>query len=326
MGYASNLNGASYKSKGWNVPHLISYMESHDEERMMYKNIQFGNSSGSYNIKNLSVALNRVKLAAAFFFTIPGPKLFWQFGETGYDYSINYPCMTDACRTNPKPIRWDYLNDDRRLNVYKVFQALINIKKDFEVFSTNDFTLDVSGYGKKIVLRHPTMDVVVIGNFWVSPLNITANFTQTGKWYNFFSGDSIDVLDINTQFLLEPGEFHIFSTSQLPAPEPGILSEVETLESGIVTEYNLAQNYPNPFNPSTLIEYRILEPGNVSLKIFDVLGREVITLVNQEQGNGIYRVEWNGDNDFGVKVSSGIYFYRIESGSFVETKKMMMIR
>ena len=326
MGYASNLNGASYKSRGWNVPHLVSYMESHDEERMMYKNLQFGNSSGSYNIKNLSVALNRVKLAAAFFFTIPGPKLFWQFGEIGYDYSINYPCMTNDCRTNPKPIRWDYLNDDRRSNVYKVFQALINIKKDFEVFSTNDFTLDVSAYGKKIVLRHPTMDVVVIGNFWVSPLNITANFTQTGKWYNFFSGDSISVVDINTPFLLEPGDFHIFSTSQLPTPEPGILLEVETLESGLVTDYNLAQNYPNPFNPSTLIEYRILEPGSVSLKIFDVLGREVKTLVNQEQGNGIYRVEWAGDNNFGVKVSSGIYFYRIESGSFIDTKKMMMIR
>lgn len=325
MGYASNLSGTSYKSKGWNVPHLVSYMESHDEERMMYKNIQFGNSSGNYNIKNLSVALNRVKLAAAFFFTIPGPKLFWQFGELGYDFSINYPCMTEECRTSPKPIRWDYLNDARRTNLYKVFQALIKIKTDYEVFSTDDFTLEVSGFGKKITLRHPSMDVVIIGNFWVEPLTLTANFTQTGTWYNFFSGDSIDVVTLNIPFLFEPGEFHIFSTEPLPTPDPGILSNVETIESGIVTEYYLEQNYPNPFNPSTIIGYQVLEPSNVILKIFDVLGREVRTLVNQEQGNGVYQVEWNGENDLGRNVSSGIYFYRIETGSFVDTKKMMLV-
>lgn len=326
MGYASNLSGTSYKSRGWNVPHLVSYMESHDEERMMYKNIQFGNSSGNYNIKNISEALNRVKLSAAFFFTIPGPKLLWQFGELGYDYSINYPCLTDECRLSPKPIRWDYLNDTRRTNVYKVFQALINLKSNFDVFSTDDFTLEVSGYGKRITLRHPSMDVLVIGNFWVEPLTLTANFTQTGTWYDFFSGDSIEVTNLSTQILFQPGEFHIFSTGQLPTPEPDILSEVETIESVVVTEYHLAQNYPNPFNPSTRIVYRVLEPGNVTLKIYDVLGKEVRTLVQQEQGNGVYQVEWNGENDLGSNVSSGIYFYRIETGSFVDTKKMMLVR
>lgn len=335
MGYNSNLNGASYKSRGWNVPHLIPYMESHDEERMMYKNVRFGNSSGSYNIKNISTALNRVKLAAAFFFTIPGPKMIWQFGELGYDYSIFYdpstgtvpePYGTDFAKTAPKPIRWDYLNDERRTKVYKVFQALINLRSNFEVFNTGDFTLDVSGFGKKIILRHPTMDVVIIGNFSVNPLSVTANFSQTGRWYNFFEADSIDVVSLNTEFLLEPGEFHIFSTQQLPAPEPGILTNINTDKSGMVTDYQLYQNYPNPFNPSTVIEYNILERNFVSLKIFDVLGRVVKTLVNQEQGNGFYSVEWNGKNDYDNGVSSGIYFYRIESGEFVETKKMILLR
>ena len=64
-------------------------MESHDEERLMYKNIQFGNSSGSYNVKDLNTALKRVEMCGAFLFTIPGPKMFWEFGELGYDYSIN---------------------------------------------------------------------------------------------------------------------------------------------------------------------------------------------------------------------------------------------
>ncbi len=94
MGYSSDLNGVSYKSRGWTVPHLVAYMESHDEERLMYKNIRFGNSAPTYNIKDTSVALNRIKLAAAFYFTIPGPKMIWQFGELGYDYSIFYDPAT----------------------------------------------------------------------------------------------------------------------------------------------------------------------------------------------------------------------------------------
>ena len=74
MGYPSNFSGISYKNRGWASPNLVGYMESHDEERLMYKNLTYGNSSGSYNIKDIRVALNRMKLAGAFFFTIPGSK------------------------------------------------------------------------------------------------------------------------------------------------------------------------------------------------------------------------------------------------------------
>ncbi len=86
MGYVSNLTGATYKSRGWSDMHLVSYMESHDEERLMYKNLQYGNSSGTYNIKFFPIAIQRMKLAGVFYFTIPGPKMIWQFGELGYDY------------------------------------------------------------------------------------------------------------------------------------------------------------------------------------------------------------------------------------------------
>ncbi|MDZ7681754.1 MAG: alpha-amylase family glycosyl hydrolase [Fodinibius sp.] len=91
MGYSqdSDFSGISYTNRGWDDPHLLGYMESHDEERLMYRNIQFGNSSGNYDITELETALNRNKMAAAFFFTVPGPKMMWQFGELGYDKSIN---------------------------------------------------------------------------------------------------------------------------------------------------------------------------------------------------------------------------------------------
>ena len=101
---------------------------------------------------------------------------------------------------------------------------------------------------------------------------------------------------------------------------------VEKIDDQIPVEFTLEQNYPNPFNPNTVIRYSIVSPSLVSLKIFDILGREVKTLVNKEQVNGVYEVNWNGDDELGNKVSTGVYFYRIDAGDFVQTKKMMLIK
>jgi hypothetical protein len=96
----------------------------------------------------------------------------------------------------------------------------------------------------------------------------------------------------------------------------------------VPASYTLYQNYPNPFNPSTIISYTLPEVSRVTLKIYDMLGREVKTLINNEQPAGAYRVNWNGDNNFGSKVASGIYIYRIEAGSgkFIQTRKMILLK
>ncbi|MCX6173124.1 MAG: T9SS type A sorting domain-containing protein, partial [Ignavibacteriales bacterium] len=92
--------------------------------------------------------------------------------------------------------------------------------------------------------------------------------------------------------------------------------------------YSLYQNYPNPFNPSTVISYTLPEIARITLKIYDVLGREVKTLINGEQPAGVYKLSWNGNNNLGSKVASGIYIYRIEAGSgkFIQTKKMILLK
>jgi glycosidase len=325
MGYhdsnKSNFSRISYLNRGWTKPYLVGYMESHDEERLMYKNLIYGNSSGSYNIKNLNVALNRMKLAGAFFFTVPGPKMIWQFGELGYEISID-----SLGRLGEKPVKWNYLDDDRRTNLYKVYSSLIKLKKDYEVFSTDNFTLTVSASIKKINLIHATMDAYIIGNFGVTQLTANQSFTRTGWWYDYFSGDSVNVTSLTENITLEPGDFRIYTTTKLPTPEAGILLDVEEIDDQVPVEFTLEQNYPNPFNPSTIIRYSIVSPSLVSLKIFDVLGREVNTLVNKEQVNGVYEVNWNGDDALGNKVSTGVYFYRIDAGDFVQTKKMMLIK
>ncbi|MBI1931025.1 MAG: CotH kinase family protein [Ignavibacteriales bacterium] len=97
-------------------------------------------------------------------------------------------------------------------------------------------------------------------------------------------------------------------------------------ENILPTSFSLSQNYPNPFNPTTVIEYAIpnLETGNIpllQLKVFDLLGREVITLVNQKQKSGIYKVEFDAS-----KLSSGVYLYQLKSGSFLQTKKMILLK
>ncbi|MGD8777840.1 MAG: FG-GAP-like repeat-containing protein [Ignavibacteria bacterium] len=91
-------------------------------------------------------------------------------------------------------------------------------------------------------------------------------------------------------------------------------------------EFELFQNYPNPFNPTTAIQYSMPETGLVSLRIYNLLGQEVKTLVSKEQTAGVYNVQWNGENNVGQKVTSGIYIYRIESGKFVDSKKLVLLK
>ncbi len=94
----------------------------------------------------------------------------------------------------------------------------------------------------------------------------------------------------------------------------------------IPTETVLHQNYPNPFNPSTTIVFEVPEPGYMSLIIYDVEGRRVRTLMRRESTGGVFQQQWNGQNDRGDQVSSGIYFYRLSTPSKALTKKMVLVR
>ena len=102
---------------------------------------------------------------------------------------------------------------------------------------------------------------------------------------------------------------------------PQIVTSVNNKNNTIPLTYSLLQNYPNPFNPSTVINYRIANAGNVTLKIYDILGREVATLINEEKLAGSYSVTFNASS-----LSSGVYFYRMISGSYITTKKMLLLK
>jgi hypothetical protein len=95
----------------------------------------------------------------------------------------------------------------------------------------------------------------------------------------------------------------------------------ETVEIGSIKTFYLSQNYPNPFNPSTIISFQVPVESNISLKVYDMLGNEVATLVNESKTAGEYEVEFNA-----ATIASGIYFYRLQAGDFVETKRMMLMK
>jgi minor extracellular serine protease Vpr len=95
---------------------------------------------------------------------------------------------------------------------------------------------------------------------------------------------------------------------------------------GVPRTFALMQNYPNPFNPSTTIRYSIPADGHVSLKVFDIMGREVAILVDERQPSGSYQTRWNGAARDGLRAASGVYFFRLVSGEFVKSHKMMLLR
>ncbi|MCU0415295.1 MAG: T9SS type A sorting domain-containing protein, partial [Ignavibacteriaceae bacterium] len=94
----------------------------------------------------------------------------------------------------------------------------------------------------------------------------------------------------------------------------------------IADAYELMQNYPNPFNPSTTLSFVIGHSSFVSLKVYDILGNEIATLVNEEKPAGRYEIEFNVAQVSRPEIASGVYFYRLSAGNYIETKKMVLIR
>ena len=176
MGYESDLTSASWHGRGWSMPHLVSYMESHDEERLMYKTLTWGNATTAYNTKNPIIALKRLELNVLFFLTIPGPKMIWQFGELGYDISIN-----ENGRTGEKPIKWEYFSDSYRHRLYLFYKLINTLRKTEPAFSTDNFTHSLSSITKRLQLNGEDMKVNILGNFGVTSGLVFPAFQQTDR-------------------------------------------------------------------------------------------------------------------------------------------------
>ena len=116
------------------------------------------------------------------------------------------------------------------------------------------------------------------------------------------------------------------NSSKVEAFTIGTITDVKHESNAIPVSFAVSQNYPNPFNPSTLINYSLPKSSLVTIKIYNILGQEIKTLINSEHQPGYYSIQWNGDNNYGHSVASGIYIYRVTAGQYAKSMKMMLLK
>jgi 1,4-alpha-glucan branching enzyme len=308
----SDFSSINYVNRNWTVPHLVGYMESHDEERLMYKNLQFGNAAGSYSVKNLNTALSRMKAAAACFYTIPGPKMLWEFGELGYDQSIN-TCgdgtINNDCRVAAKPVKWDYLNVAERKSLFETVADLIHLRSEYNLFTSGDATIASTGLIKQITIKskpykdNPVdgteMNAQVVANFGLGTESVAVTFPHTGIWYDYFTpGNTVNVTSATRTMNVSAGGFKLFTDVNITG------SPVTATEDESVSSFSV---YPKPSSGKYYIDVK--EGARLrSLKVLNALGQAVPyqydgnVLDISSQPHGLYFLRTEAEQETKIEV------------------------
>ncbi len=269
MGYASSSDfSRAFHTTRWtsyggnNTPNLLAYAESHDEERLSYKNAKYGNS-GTQNVKLLTNYSKRMQAMSAFLFTIPGPKQMWQFGELAYDSSItlceNYT-LSSGCRTSPKPTAFNmpgptnYSTNTFRRSARDTIAKIIRLRtahpEYMSTWTTNnlDFSLSSTSLFKWQRIMGPALNLVVIGNFDVTSLTSSVTFPAAGTWYLYAhnvvqSGPGDPFSGINsgltaTQIVVTSGS----TTQSFNMPPGSFLLFTDKDVNAVVTQFTFTGN------------------------------------------------------------------------------------
>lgn len=269
-GNNANISGLSYKAKGWNDPHVIGYMESQDEERVAWDLAQ----SSSQGLKG---QMQRLKLNAAFFLMVPGPKMIWQFGEFGYDEELNND------RLGVKPTRWEYLDDPERKKVYQVYQSLAKLKTRTEILDKENFSWSASGEVKWLRYNEQDIELVLFGNFGKQSSALDQQILSSGTWYDYFTRQEY-VIESSTDFTfpLSAGEFRLLTSE----PIENYISEDDLPGLILAEKANQEQNkvaiYPNPSNDFIKVASQV---AITKIEVMDLSGR--VIQINQEKINAL---------------------------------------
>jgi 1,4-alpha-glucan branching enzyme len=313
----SNLEWGTHTARGWSQPHLVTFMESHDEERVTYKNIKYGNAAGSYSVKDTATALKRMELNAVFLLTIPGPKMIWQFGELGYDISRCYQSSNNDesgnCdkKTDPKPIRWNYQNDPRRQRVYNIYSGLNALRfhplyKDLFQTGTIEQSLG-SGFKWLKVASGDTSKLVVVGNFDVNATNGTVTFPSSGTWYDYFGNTTFAATGAAQTILLQPGEYRVYVNRNVNNITVTPVVNIPT--SGTILE---AKVFPNPVQANYVVELYVPQSGQTRFDLLNMSGQQIGTLQQKFMLKGKHQVSFNRN---GLPVAAGTYYIKVSTNT-----------
>ncbi|MCC7507157.1 MAG: T9SS type A sorting domain-containing protein [Saprospiraceae bacterium] len=289
---SANLTGVDYKSRTWSVPHLIGYMESHDEDRIAYECKTYGNVVGSYNIKSLPTAMRRIEMIEQLFYTVPGPKMLWQFGEMGYDFPINYcpdGSINNNCRTDPKPIRWDFLDNPYRRRLHDVTQALLHLRNNFDAFETTDYSVAGLGSGqvKSVVLNGSDLRLVSVANVGTTTTTASVAFPTTGTWYEYYTGETLNVTSGTTSLSLQAGEYRLYLDQFVPLPA-GVVISGTSENAGSMSGMEV---YPNPAGAIFAVDFALRESARIQIEVFDFTGKRQALVAAADFSAGEHQVQ-----------------------------------
>ncbi|MEI7978669.1 MAG: alpha-amylase family glycosyl hydrolase [Bacteroidota bacterium] len=316
MGYnnsKADLSWGNYKNRQFTFPNLITYAESHDEERIMYSTLQFGNAAGGYNTKNLNTALKRTEVYHALLIPQKGPKMIWQGGELGYEVSIN----TNG-RTGNKPFNWTYQLNSNRMAVYNTISKLSKLKQHIS-FGSDNYSYNVNGTGKFLKVNHDSMNSIIVGNFDVVSLNITPVFQHSGWWYNYMTNDSINITNVNTSIALQPGDFIAYTDVNLNKGKIIVKDTSGTFINETTNQLNF-KVYPNPTSQKVNVSVNFENYSNLELGIYDIVGKKVYEFNNK---NEYFHGEQIFDFDLS-KLDKGLYFIRLQTNFGKSLVKLLL--
>ncbi len=304
-----NISRMGYQSRGFTEARLMGYPESHDEERLMYKNIAFGNSSNpSHDVKDLNVALSRMSALGAVSVLVPGPKMIWHFGDLGMDNSI-WTCSNgsvdignDNCKLDTKPQpQWaeNWLSDALRRQIYDDWALMHALKINEPVFE-GDYTITSSSnnYTPRIDIFDTSIpstelrNVIILANFNVTDESVDTNFPAgvTDTWYDLMDPTgNTTVSNSTTSISIPAGQFRILGNAA---------SEALSLDENSLNSVRL---FPNPTSQFFKLNKLVSE-----VEVFDLTGKQV----------KYFKGTFDQNHEFNIgDLNTGVYVLRVFDGN-----------
>lgn len=314
---SNDISRMNSTSRGFLAKRLMGYAESHDEERLMYKNIQFGANLGSYNVKTKSTALARMSALGAVTLLVPGPKMIWHFGELGMENSI-FTCTDGTVNTSaditsgdcklatkPQP-QWtsNWLADSGRSKIYTDWSKMITMKINEPVFLGTTTMVSATTLTPIIKVTNSNLtssdlkDVVILANFDLSSKNIVPVFPYIGTWINLMDNTPITVTTVNDAISIPAGEFRIYGNKQA------------SLAIADYEKTTTIQLYPNPASSSFSLNI-----NTTKVQLFSITGQ----LVKSFEGNQ------SASHQFAVNdLNKGLYVVKVfNENNEVEVLKLI---